>query len=245
MAVVSLQLHASLPSSLNSAPCPCASLLSQRARCGWIRDRALPTHPAGEALPRVPRPQERGKWRMWGGRKILKMEVNTRRWRKILKTTTKKKGFWCEGEDALYRKEKRVTLTVISPPDCVFFLVLKIQSHIEVQALCLWSAPTQYHFRPVGVIVVQLTEQREADSESWSCGTDSCGSFALESQLCYHRLLLMYGTKWKKTNKKPNFASTGTFPPTCSLISFILLNFFHNGGIHLIAGDLCRRPRVI
>lgn len=245
MAVVSLQLHASLPSSLNSAPCPCASLLSQRARCGWIRDRALPTHPAGEALPRVPRPQERGKWRMWGGRKILKMEVNTRRWRKILKTTTKKRVFGVKekmhfiGRRSVWPSLSFLHLIVF------FFLVLKIQSHIEVQALCLWSAPTQYHFRPVGVIVVQLTEQREADSESWSCGTDSCGSFALESQLCYHRLLLMYGTKWKKTNKKPNFASTGTFPPTCSLISFILLNFFHNGGIHLIAGDLCRRPRVI
>lgn len=86
--------------------------------------------------------------------------------KKDTQNNNKKKGFWCEGEDALYRKEKRVTLTVISPPDCVFFLVLKIQSHIEVQALCLWSAPTQYHFRPVGVIVVQLTEQREADSES-------------------------------------------------------------------------------
>lgn len=79
-----------LPALLyNPAPCPCASLLSQRARCGWIRERALPTHPAGDALPRVPRPQERGKCKMWGGSRIwsLKMEVNHRRWRKILKTT--------------------------------------------------------------------------------------------------------------------------------------------------------------
>lgn len=42
------------------------------------------------------------------------------------------------------------------------FLVLEMQSCREVQALCLRSALTQYHFRPVGVIAVQLTEQRKA-----------------------------------------------------------------------------------
>lgn len=41
--------------------------------------------------------------------------------KKDTQNINKKKGFWREGEDTLYRKEKRVTLTVISPPDCVVF----------------------------------------------------------------------------------------------------------------------------
>jgi len=89
-----------VPSSLNSAPCPCASLLSQRARCGWIRDRALPTHPAGEALPRVPRPRERERGGDGGGgSKMLgqreeRMNVNERRWKKKKTTTKQHWEFW-------------------------------------------------------------------------------------------------------------------------------------------------------
>lgn len=49
-------------------------------------------------------------------------------------------------------------------------------------AFCLRSAAGSYRFRPVGVIIVQLTEQRKADCENGSCGTDSCGFFALQSR---------------------------------------------------------------
>lgn len=154
-----------LPSSLNSAPCPCASLLSQRARCGWIRDRALPTHPAGEALPRVPRPREREKKKeavREEGKRIwtVKMEVNERRWRKEKKKLDWE--FWC---GLHYKEEKRKTFSATRPPDCVRFL-LKIQSSYKATS-SQWSTTSlsEYHFRPVGVIVVQLTERREPSVE--------------------------------------------------------------------------------
>ncbi len=79
-----------------------------------------------------------------------------------------------------------MTFSVISPPDCALCVEdPEPQVHNQVQALCLRrSVPNQYRFKPVGVIVVQLTERGESMSERGSSGTDGRGSFALESQLC-------------------------------------------------------------
>lgn len=81
----------------------------------------------------------------------------------------------CEDQDLECEMEKEernqnktpLRLTFSSLPlDC--FLCAEApesEVHNEARAICLRSALTQYRFRPVGVIVVQLTEQTELVQE--------------------------------------------------------------------------------
>ena len=241
-----------LPSSLNSAPCPCASLLSQRARCGWIRDRALPTHPAGEALPRVPRPREREREREGEGKRERKREGEGKKggcergiwsdW-KWLKEDEQRHAKQKSGVHTRGGKKSDLFLSFLLLVVCFFLCcrsraVAKPQVHNEVQALCLRSAL---------IPVLFWASRGHCSSTDWAERADRWRWKLLRDRQ------LRFICSWVTTLLSQAFLNVCKnlhlffLKKSTLLLSFIFhsVKLFDNRCTHLIADDLCRRPRVI